>query len=81
MDKIKFVNSSSFKDIKDNFYRMSKEELINLNNRINEIINELGSMGLDGNYLGDIDEERCGLIGYIEENYDLNDNEKELLGL
>jgi hypothetical protein len=65
----------------DNFYRMSKEELINLNNRINEIINELGSIGLDGNYLGDIDEERCGLIGYIEENYDLNDNEKELLGL
>ena len=65
----------------DNFYRMSKEELINLNNRINQIINELGSMGLDGNYLGDIDEERCGLIGYIEENYDLNDNEKELLGL
>jgi hypothetical protein len=65
----------------DNFYRMSKEELINLNNRINEIINELGCMGLDGNYLGDIDEERCGLIGYIEENYDLNDNEKELLGL
>ena len=59
----------------------SKEELINLNNRINEIINELGSIGLDGNYLGDIDEERCGLIGYIEENYDLNDNEKELLGL
>jgi hypothetical protein len=65
----------------DNFYRMSKEELINLNNRINEIINELGCLGLDGNYLGDIDEERCGLIGYIEENYDLNDNEKELLGL
>ena len=65
----------------DNFYRMSKEELINLNNRINEIINELGSIGLDGNYLGDIDEERCGLIGYIEENYELNDNEKELLGL
>ena len=65
----------------DNFYRMSKEELINLNNRINEIINELGCMGLNGNYLGDIDEERCGLIGYIEENYDLNDNEKELLGL
>ena len=65
----------------DNFYRMSKEELINLNNRINEIINELGCMGLDGNYLGDIDEERCGLLGYIEENYDLNDNEKELLGL
>ena len=65
----------------DNFYRMSKEELINLNNRINEIINELGCMGLDGNYLGDIDEERCYLIGYIEENYDLNDNEKELLGL
>jgi hypothetical protein len=65
----------------DSFYKMSKEELINLNNRINEIINELGCMGLDGNYLGDIDEERCGLIGYIEENYDLNDNEKELLGL
>jgi hypothetical protein len=65
----------------DNFYRMSKEELINLNNRINEIINELGCLGLDGNYLGDIDEERCGLIGYIEENYDLNDNEKKLLGL
>jgi hypothetical protein len=65
----------------DNFYRMSKEELINLNNKINEIINELGCLGLDGNYLGDIDEERCGLIGYIEENYDLNDNEKELLGL
>jgi hypothetical protein len=65
----------------DNFYRMSKEELINLNNRINEIINELGCMGLDGNYLGDIDEERCYLVGYIEENYDLNDNEKELLGL
>ena len=65
----------------DNFYRMSKEELINFNNKINEIINELGSIGLDGNYLGDIDEERCGLIGYIEENYDLNDNEKELLGL
>ncbi len=65
----------------DNFYRMSKEELINLNNKINEIINELGSIGLDGNYLGDIDEERCGLISYIEENYDLNDNEKELLGL
>lgn len=65
----------------DSFYKMSKEELINLNNRINEIINELGCMGLDGDYLGDIDEERCGLIGYIEENYDLNDNEKELLGL
>ena len=65
----------------DNFYKMSKEELIKLNNRINEIINELGCMGLDGDYLGDIDEERCGLIGYIEENYDLNDNEKELLGL
>jgi hypothetical protein len=65
----------------DSFYKMSKEELINLNNRINEIINELGCMGLDGKYLGDIDEERCGLIGYIEENYDLNDNEKELLGL
>ena len=65
----------------DNFYRMSKEELINLNNRINEIMNELGCLGLDGDYLGDIDEERCGLIGYIEENYDLNDNEKELLGL
>ncbi len=65
----------------DNFFRMSKEELINLNNKINEIINELGCLGLDGNYLGDIDEERCGLIGYIEENYDLNDNEKELLGL
>ena len=65
----------------DNFYRMSKEELINLNNRINEIINELGCMGLDGDYLGDIDEERCGLIGYIEKSYDLNDNEKELLGL
>jgi len=65
----------------DNFYRMSKEELIKMNDRINEIINELGSIGLDGNYLGDIDEERCGLIGYIEENYDLNDNEKELLGL
>ena len=65
----------------DSFYKMSKEELINLNNRINEIINELGCMGLDGDYLGDIDEESCGLIGYIEENYDLNDNEKELLGL
>ena len=65
----------------DSFYKMSKEELINLNNRINEIMNELGCMGLDGDYLGDIDEERCGLIGYIEENYDLNDNEKELLGL
>ena len=65
----------------DSFYKMSKEELINLNNRINEIINELGCMGLDGDYLGDIDEERCGLLGYIEENYDLNDNEKELLGL
>ena len=65
----------------DSFYKMSKEELINLNNRINEIMNEFGCMGLDGDYLGDIDEERCGLIGYIEENYDLNDNEKELLGL
>jgi len=65
----------------DNFYRMSKEELINLNNRINEIINELGCMGLDGNYLGDIDEERCYLIGYIEENFELDNNEKELLGL
>ena len=65
----------------DSFYKMSKEELINLNNRINEIMNELGCMGLDGDYLGDIDEERCGLLGYIEENYDLNDNEKELLGL
>ena len=65
----------------DNFVGMSKEELIKMNDRINEIINELGCMGLDGNYLGDIDEERCGLIGYIEENYDLNDNEKELLGL
>jgi len=65
----------------DNFVGMSKEELIKMNDRINEIINELGSIGLDGNYLGDIDEERCGLIGYIEENYDLNDNEKELLGL
>ena len=43
----------------DSFYKMSKEELINLNNRINEIINELGCMGLDGDYLGDIDEERC----------------------
>lgn len=69
------------KMFEDSFYKMSKEELINLNNRINEIINELGCMGLDGDYLGDIDEERCGLIGYIEENYDLNDNEKELLGL
>ncbi len=65
----------------DEIVGKSKEELINLNNRINEIINELGCLGLDGNYLGDIDEERCGLIGYIEENYDLNDNEKELLGL
>ena len=65
----------------DNFYIMSKEELIKMNERINEIINELGSMGLDGNYLGDIDEERCGLIGYIEENYELDNNEKELLGL
>ena len=65
----------------DNFYRMSKEELINLNNRINEIINELGSMGLDGNYLGDIDEERCYLVSYIEENFELDNNEKELLGL
>ena len=55
--------------------------MINFNNIINALINELGCMGLDGNYLGDIDEERCGLIGYIEENYDLNDNEKELLGL
>ena len=59
----------------------SKEELINLNNRINEIINELGCMGLDGDYLGDIDEERCGLISYIEENFELDSNEKELLGL
>jgi hypothetical protein len=65
----------------DNFVGMSKEELIKMNDRINEIINELGCMGLDGNYLGDIDEERCYLVGYIEENYDLNDNEKELLGL
>jgi hypothetical protein len=65
----------------DNFVGMSKEELIKMNDRINEIINELGCLGLDGNYLCDIDEERCGLIGYIEENYDLNDNEKELLGL
>ena len=64
----------------DNFYRMSKEELINLNNRINEIINELGCMGLDGDQ-GDIDEERCELICYIEENFELDDNEKELLGL
>jgi hypothetical protein len=38
-------------------------------------------MGLDGNYLGDIDEERCYLIGYIEENFELDNNEKELLGL
>ena len=65
----------------DNFYRMSKEELINLNNKINEIINELGCLGLDGNYLGDIDEERCYLVGYIEENFELDNNEKELLGL
>lgn len=65
----------------DEIVGKSKEELINLNNRINEIINELGCMGLDGNYLGDIDEERCYLVSYIEENYDLNDNEKELLGL
>ena len=65
----------------DNFYRMSKKELIKLNNKINNIMNELGCLGLDGDYLGDIDEERCGLIGYIEENYELNDNEKELLGL
>ena len=65
----------------DNFYKMSKEELITLNNRINEIINELGCMGLDGNYLGDIDEERCYLVSYIEENFELNNNEKELLGL
>ena len=64
----------------DNFYRMSKEELINLNNRINEIMNELGCMGIEDS-LGDIDEERCGLIGYIEENFELDDNEKELLGL
>lgn len=65
----------------DKFYKMSKKELINLNNKINNIMNELGCLGLDGDYLGDIDEERCGLIGYIEENYELNDNEKELLGL
>jgi hypothetical protein len=65
----------------DEIVGKSKEELINLNNRINEIINELGSMGLDGNYLGDIDEERCYLVGYIEENFELDNNEKELLGL
>ena len=65
----------------DNFYKMSKEELINLNNRINEIINELGCMGLDGNYLGDIDEERCYLVSYVEENFELTNEEKELLGL
>jgi hypothetical protein len=65
----------------DNFVGMSKEELIKMNDRINEIINELGCMGLDGNYLGDIDEERCYLIGYIEENFELDNNEKELLGL
>jgi hypothetical protein len=65
----------------DKFYKMSKKELIKLNNKINNIMNELGCLGLDGDYLGDIDEERCGLIGYIEENYDLNDKEKELLGL
>ena len=64
----------------DSFYKMSKEELINLNNRINEIINELGCMGLEDG-LGDIDEERCELICYIEENFELDDNEKELLGL
>ena len=53
----------------DEIVGKSKEELINLNNRINEIINELGCMGLDGNYLGDIDEERCYLVSYIEENF------------
>jgi len=65
----------------DEIVGKSKEELINLNNRINEIINELGCMGLDGNYLGDIDEERCYLVSYIEENFELDNNEKELLGL
>ena len=65
----------------DEIVGKSKEELINLNNRINEIINELGCMGLDGNYLGDIDEERCYLVGYIEENFELTNEEKELLGL
>ena len=65
----------------DEIVGKSKEELINLNNRINEIINELGCMGLDGNYLGDIGEERCYLVGYIEENFELTNEEKELLGL
>ena len=65
----------------DEIVGKSKEELINLNNRINEIINELGSMGLDGNYLGDIDEERCYLVSYVEENFELTNEEKELLGL
>ena len=65
----------------DEIVGKSKEELINLNNRINEIIKELGCMGLDGNYLGDIDEERCYLVSYIEENFELDNNEKELLGL
>jgi hypothetical protein len=31
--------------------------------------------------LGDIDEERCYLVSYIEENFELDNNEKELLGL
>lgn len=65
----------------DKFIGKSKVELISLNNRINEIINELGCLGLDGDYLGDIDEERCSLIGYIEENFELDNNDKELLGL
>jgi len=37
-------------------------------------------MGIDG-CLGDIDEERVGLVCYIEENFELDNNEKELLGL
>ena len=64
----------------ENFVGKSKEELININNRINEIMNELGCMGIEEG-LGDIDEERCELICYIEENFELDDNEKELLGL
>jgi hypothetical protein len=64
----------------DEIVGKSKEELIKMNDRINEIINELGCMGIDG-CLGDIDEERVGLVCYIEENFELDNNEKELLGL
>ena len=62
----------------DSFVGKSKEELIKLNGKINEIMNELGCMGIS---CDDVDEERVGLIRYIEENFELNESEKEELNI